>query len=91
MKYQKSLTYGMSLECSLRPYKKVTNNGYIIETQDECLIQQLIEDDKQRTATPIDWQMFKVGETILIDNRGIMYACTMNNNRQWIRLDKIIK
>ena len=91
MKYLSSSTWGKSLECSMKPYKKVINNGCTIETQDEHLLQQLAEDEKNRISNPINWWLFKVGETVLIDNRNVKYACTMNNNGHWIRLDRIME
>ena len=89
MKYENGLFYGVDLCCSSFPYKKVINNGCTIETQDAELIRQLAEDERKRANAPVDWWLFKVGKTVLIDNRGIRFLCTMNNNGQWIRLDRI--
>jgi len=90
MKYKFESTWGKPLYDGLVPYQKIVNNGCTIETQDNNLIAQLAEDELKRSAPPIDWHLFKVGETVLIDNYGDRFACTMNNNRQWIRLNKII-
>lgn len=91
MKYEFKSTIGMGLYHGLEPYQKVVNNGFVIETQDNNLIVQLIEDERRRNSRPIDWWLFKAGKTVLIDNYGDCFACTMNNNGQWIQLVKIVE
>lgn len=90
MKYELESTLGAPLYYGYEPYLKVVNNGCIIETQDNLLIAQLAEDEQNRQAPPIDWYLFKVGRAVLTDNYGNRFACTMNNNGQWIRMDKLI-
>lgn len=91
MKYEFKSTLGVNLYCGLKPYRKVVNNGCVIETQDELLIAQLEDDEIHRMSKPIDWWLFKPGKTVLTDNFGNQYACIMNNDRKWIQLVKIIK
>ena len=90
MKYEFKPTWGLPLYYGSKPYRKVINNGCTIETQDEILIEQLISNESRRSSQPIDWWLFKVGETILTDNLGRKFACSMNNNGKWIQLDRII-
>ena len=91
MKYEFKSTLGVGLYCGLDSYQKVVNNGCTIETQDNNLIAQLVEDEWRRAGRPIDWHLFKAGGTILIDNYGNRFACTMNNDGRWIQLVKIIE
>ena len=91
MKYIFEKTYGVALYHGCEPYQKVVNNGCTIETQDVSLLMQLAADECSCTGISIDWWLFKPGGTVLIDNYGIRFACTMNNNRQWITLVKIIE
>jgi len=91
VKYEFNPTWGLSLHHGSEPYRKVVNNGCIIETQDESLIKQLLDDETNRNSKPIDWWLFKVGETILTCNDGNHFACTMNNSGMWIQLVKIIE
>lgn len=90
MKYIFEQTYGLPLYHGWEPYQKVVNNGCVIETQDNNLIAQLVEDERNRNSRPIDWHLFKAGKTVLVDNYGVRFACTMNNSGQWIQLVKII-
>lgn len=91
MKYEFKSTLGMGLYHGWAPYQKVVNNGCTIETQDNNLIAQLIEDERKRIGRPIDWYLFKAGGTVLIDDYGNRFACTMNNDGRWIQLVKIIE
>ena len=90
MKYKFEPTLGVPLYHGWDPYQKVVNNGCTIETQNVSLLAQLAADERDRTKAPIDWWLFKPGETVLIDNYGNRFACTMNNNGKWITLVKII-
>lgn len=89
MKYKFENIYGKPLSNSLRVFKKVINNGWVIETDDEALFDQLEADEKDRTGEPIDWHIFKDGETVLIDNIGRNFACTIKGNGR-IQLIKIL-
>lgn len=91
MKYEFKLTWGLLLHHGSEPFQKVVNNGCVIETQDENLIRQLINDENNRKSKPIDWWLFKVGETILSCDDENYFACTMNNSGKWIQLIKIIE
>ena len=91
MRYEFRSTLEVGLYHGWDPYQKVVKNGCTIETQDNNLIAQLIEDERNRNSRPIDWWLFKAGETVLIDNYGDRFACTMNNNGQWIQLVKIVE
>jgi len=90
LRYEFKPTLGLRLFHGFAPYKKVVNNGCVIETQDDQLVEQLEKDEADRIEEPIDWHLFKVGETILIDNFGNRFACSVNNNGQQIQLEKII-
>jgi len=90
MKYEFRPTYGLSLYHGLEPYQKVVNNGCTIETQDVQLLAQLADDECRRTNPPIDWWLFKPGETVLTDNDGRQFACILNNSGSWIQLVRIV-
>lgn len=75
MKYIQENTIGKPLECILRPYQRIVNNGCVIETQSEGLLWQLHKDEVERDGRPIDWHLFRESETVLVDNHGRKYAC----------------
>lgn len=79
MKYIQESTLGKPLQCILRPYQRIVNNGCVIETQSEELLWQLHKDEVERETAPIDWHLFKESETVLIDNHGRKYACVRRN------------
>ena len=64
MQYKYESTLGEPLYHGWEPYQKIINNGCTIETQDAGLIAQLMADERERTETPIDWWLFKPGETV---------------------------
>lgn len=85
MRYLQENTLGKPLQSVMKPYQRIINNTFVIETQDESLLWQLSQDEKERIKTPIDWFLFKSGETVLIDNHGCKFACVCKN-QNYIRL-----
>lgn len=72
-----------------KPYQTTVNNGYVIETDDSNLIEQLKENENNRSSDVIDWYLFKVGNTILIDDNGIRYGCIQQTDSYKITLIRI--
>ena len=91
MRYEIKSTYGLRLYSGSKPYKKVNNNGYTILTQDEDLLAQLKENDKQRDGDIIDWCVFKPSRAVLVDDQENHFACTGATPGYTIQLTKIIQ
>ena len=72
------------------PFRRTVNNGYTISTQDDDLLEQLDWDEINRMMPPIDWHLFRPGETILIDNIGRRFACTVKTD-YFVELQEIIE
>lgn len=75
MKYVCEPFWGKNQHVPMTPYMKTVNNGYAIKTQNADLIKQLQENEINREPDVIDWHLFKVGETVLIDNNGNKFGC----------------
>ena len=91
MKYEFKSTLGQHLEPSMKPYQRVVNNGCTIEVQDESLLKQLYDDERNPDAPIIDWWLFKPGKTVLTDNFGRKFACNMNHGGDWIELQRLLE
>ena len=89
MNYKHEDTHGRKLRSIAAPFKSVVNNGYTISTQDSGLIEQLWENEIERGEV-IDWFIFKVGKSVLIDDLGRKFACTMAVHNGIIELMEII-
>lgn len=88
MKYVQENTIGKPLQCHFRPHQRLVNNGWVIETQSEDLLWQLIQNENDHSKETIDWFLFKEGESVLIDNHGRKFAC-MKKSHGYIQLAEL--
>lgn len=91
LKYVYEPFCGKKLVHPWKPYCTTTNNGFVIESQDENLLIQLSSNDNDPCGDIIDWHLFRVGETVLIDNYGVKYGCVNKYFNYKIVLDKILE
>lgn len=82
-------TYGIPFEKHYTPSRRVVNLGTVIELQDNILREQLVLNEHNRNGEVIDWHLFRSGTSILIDNRGEIYAC-IHKCDYYVELAKLV-
>jgi hypothetical protein len=90
MGYEQISFFGKKLNVEAIPYKKVANTGYMILTKDSYLLDDLKWNEKYKNGI-IDWDAFKVGQTVLFATNEKVYGCTHADHlNRVIELNEII-
>lgn len=89
MKYIQESFLGKPLFYASIPFMQTVNNGYIIYTQSADLIKQL-QENEINGGEVIDWNLFKTGKTILVDNKGFKHGCIASAHNNSIELKELI-
>lgn len=89
LRYEQRDIFGVKMKSLPVPYKKVINNGCIIQSQDDELI-KILDNNEVQQGRVIDWWLFKPGRTVLYAPNGKIYGCSEVYHNYIIVLNEII-